>query len=372
MEIHSLAELDQHLDAGGSLDGLRLQGLDLSAREDRLLRLDPRGTVVLGGKVSDRLDGYLRAGGALVFPVVPDIPVDPYRATLYSPQELYAGLTDGYAATPDSRAYAWWCDVSTRDDVLATMLRAVHDDSVVDALHEALAGRVVVGVMGGHAVERGDDAYRQAAHLGRRLAASGALVLTGGGPGAMEAGNLGARLHEQPVEALGRAVDELAAVRSFRPDVTAWASLAMRVRDAFPAPARVAGIGVPTWFYGHEPSNVFACAVAKLFSNAVREDRLLSASTAGLVVLPGAAGTVQEVFQATTRAYYAERGGASPIVLVGSRHWTQTVPVWPLLTSLARGREMEGRIHLVEEVDDAVAALDIDAAGIEAAPSFDT
>ena len=50
--------------------------------------------------------------------------------------------------------------------------------------------------MGGHKLDRGTDGYRTAIDLGRRLAGRGLLVATGGGPGAMEAANLGARLVE--------------------------------------------------------------------------------------------------------------------------------------------------------------------------------
>ncbi len=49
-----------------------------------------------------------------------------------------------------------------------------------------------MGVMGGHAVSRDTEPYAGAARLGHRLAAAGLAVLTGGGPGAMEAANLGA------------------------------------------------------------------------------------------------------------------------------------------------------------------------------------
>ncbi len=90
----------------------------------------------------------------------------------------------------------WSRDGSAAHDALTTLLRAMHDDAVADALDEAVRGRRCVGVMGGHAVARGSDGYREAALLGRALARAGHLVLTGGGPGAMEAANLGARLHE--------------------------------------------------------------------------------------------------------------------------------------------------------------------------------
>ena len=46
-------------------------------------------------------------------------------------------------------------------------------------------------------------------------------------------------------------------------------------------------LGIPTWFYGHEPPNVFCDVIAKYFSNAIREEGLLARSTAGIVVLDG-------------------------------------------------------------------------------------
>ena len=69
---------------------------------------------------------------------------------------------------------------------------------------------------------------------------------------------------------------------------------------------------------------MFCNGIAKYFSNALREDGLLARSTAGLVVLEGAAGTVQEIFQAATPLYYSREGAALPVVvLVGREHWTE-------------------------------------------------
>jgi predicted Rossmann-fold nucleotide-binding protein len=354
-EIESLDQLDAALRTGSSLAGLRIQGVDLTAREERLLGCDPKGAVVLGGIVPDRLEEHLRHGGALVFPAVTGAPIDPYRSRLYDASELYAGLAEaGYDATPDARAYAWYGDASVQRDVYTTLLRAIHDDSMGDALDEACSGRRVVGVMGGHAVERGDPAYGEAARLGRTLARAGILVATGGGPGAMEAANLGARSAHRSAERLDRALDRLAAVPSFRPDVTAWAELGLAVRDDLGEPAELTSVGVPTWFYGQEPPNVFAGAIAKFFSNALREDGLLARCTDGVVYLPGAAGTVQEVFQAVTGHYYASHPTA-PLVLVGRSAWAADLPLWPLLSALAAGRPMARTVHLVDSVDDAAA-----------------
>ena len=76
------------------------------------------------------------------------------------------------------------------------------------------------------------------------------------------------------------------------------------------------------------------------------------------MVLEGAAGTVQEVFQAATRLYYAVDGAElPPMVLVGVRHWNERVPVWPALQALAEGRDMGGALHLVDDVEDVPALL---------------
>ena len=376
-EIETLAALDTALSRHTPLRGLRLQDLDLRRRESALLRhTDLDGLVVLGGQLTPALEAHLRTHGALLFPTDPHAPINPYRAQLYSPHELYAGLADdGYAATPDARAYAWAQDARVRSDVFVTLLRAVHDDSMGDALDELLDGLPVAGVMGGHAVQRGSADYAEAARLGHALADAGLVVATGGGPGAMEAANLGAVAPS--ADALDEALERLRPVPTFVPDVGAWARVAFEVVESFgprvtpragsPAPVAESGapdprprsLGVPTWYYGHEPPNVFAEGIAKYFSNAVREDGLLARSNAGVLVMPGEAGTVQEVFQLATRLYYAADGDTPPpLVLVGVDHWVETFPVWPLLRAMARERGEMGRsIHLVDEAAEAVALV---------------
>ena len=96
---------------------------------------------------------------------------------------------------------------------------------------------------------------------------------------------------------------------------------------------------------------MFCDAIAKYFSNAIREDGLLARSTAGLVVLEGAAGTVQEIFQAATPLYYAPEGASRPIVLVGTRHWTEHVPVWAGLPRWPAAGACSDALHLVDSVD---------------------
>ena len=290
-------------------------------------------------------DQEWQAGAAAAAARLPGLDVE--RLTLYTPAELYDH--DAYAETFDAQAYAWDRAECGPADALAEVL---HDQAVDNALAEWVRGRSLVGVMGGHADERGtrqyDDAARLGALLGRRH-----VVATGGGPGAMEAANLGGRLATAPVEVLADALRTVAAVPSFRPSIDDWVRTARAAAALATEPAP--SLGVPTWHYGHEPPNLFATDIAKYFRNALREAILLQICDAGIVFLPGAAGTVQEVFQDACENYYAAEPDVAPMVLVGVSYWTEVLPAWPLLRALARGRAMEAHIHLVDTVDEAAA-----------------
>ncbi|MCZ7457712.1 LOG family protein [Streptomyces sp. WMMC940] len=355
-EIETLEEFDRVVARRGSLAGHRIQSVDLSGRTFALLSCDTTATAFLGCAMEPDATAKVRADGALVFPPLPDLPFDPYRGLLYTPDELFDGLADGgYEVTPDALAYDWFQLTKADRDIYASMLRALHDDAVSDALDELLDGVPVVGVMGGHAMSRGTDEYAGAARLGRALARAGLTVATGGGPGAMEAANLGAYSAPHPDEMLDEALELLAKVPSFTPSVTDWAAVALEVRSRWPQGGD--SVGIPTWFYGHEPPNPFAGHIAKYFANATREDGLLARCTAGVVYLPGAAGTLQEIFDNATPNYYESRGEPTPMVLVDRAHWTERLPAWPLLRSLAEGRAMQTRIALVDSVEEAPGAL---------------
>jgi predicted Rossmann-fold nucleotide-binding protein len=348
-------EFDAMMSRGARrLSGWRIQGLDLTGRGADLRKVDPAGSLFLGVTLDDDDTAWLREHGALVFPHIPELPFDPYRSELYTPTELYAGIeTKAYSATADAQIYAW---SRQRDmDPTRALSRSLHDHAIDSALDGSITGRRCVGVMGGHAVDRGEPAYRQAVELGRSLTRAGLMVVSGGGPGAMEAANLGAYLANASDDDIDAALAILAGVPHFRPSTTRWARAAFKVRARWPEGRE--SLGIPTWFYGHEPPNPFASQIAKYFRNALREDTLLSRCDAGIMFLPGAAGTVQEVFQDACENYYADAAKVAPMVLVGREYWTSTYPVWPLLEKLAAGRPMEGHIHLADDVSAAVSLL---------------
>lgn len=297
--------------------------------------------------------GILRHG-----PGVPDggLPFQPIRNTVYTAEELFAGFrpsaVGSYGTTMDFRSYQWFVKTgrSTPIDPYAAMMRALHDSSVTFDVGAIIAGRRVVGIMGGHQLPRDSAAYRSIAELGRDLARRGMLVCTGGGPGAMEAGHLGAALSGHPDEKLDSAISVLRAMPKMPtlidivgPDGAADPALVKIAHNWF-APAwemsraivdPVASISIPTWHYGHEPTTPFATHIAKLFQNSIREDGLLTIARQGIVFTQGSAGTLHEVFQDAEQNFYATAGSLfSPMVFLDADYWTKTLPVHQLVDAL--------------------------------------
>ncbi|MEL6890509.1 MAG: hypothetical protein AAFP84_02855 [Actinomycetota bacterium] len=342
-EIHDLDQFDAHCEATHSLSGAVVQGVDLSDRAALLRSLPCVGATFLGCRLDgDTLEAVVEAGAA-VFPNLPALPFRPYRSTLYAQGELLGGWTPGEAGSferdaLDSRIYTW----STQHPrganlpVLDSLAQRLHDHAIDDALGDHLAEHPdVAAVMGGHAMLRTDDAYRTVAELGRSMARAGWHVATGGGPGAMEAANLGAWMAPYSDGALDVAI-ELLTVEVAYANADAYLRAGQRVLDEFPGGGE--SLAVPTWFYGHEPTNQFATHVAKYFANSIREDGLLAIATRGVVFAPGAAGTTQEVFQDATQNHYDVFGVISPMVFLDSTFWRETLPAEPLLRTLAGDR----------------------------------
>jgi predicted Rossmann-fold nucleotide-binding protein len=376
-EVESRAELDHHIHKG-SLAGLTVQGLRLD--EDPvpdLTDIDLTETLFVGCRfASPEVESAAVRRGAHVIPGFPALPYPTHPSHLYTADELAAGFADGgFAGMYDTVVYEHFrAHGGALPEVREALAQRLHDHAIDNALYDAVRGWLVhhgpdsvVGVMGGHAVPRGSAPYRLAATLGWELTRADQLVVTGGGPGVMEAANLGAYFAGRSTADLALAIDLLAAAPDFL-DHDPYTAAALAVRERF-APAvsdgpnawaRSGGLAIPTWLYGHEPANLFAGRVAKYFSNAIREDMILRLARGGIVFAAGRAGTVQEVFQAATKTFYGTDGTSGAYVFLDRAFWTETLPIEKLLRplmALSPFGDLSSTIHVTDDVAEAVRVL---------------
>jgi predicted Rossmann-fold nucleotide-binding protein len=319
-------------------------------------------TMFMGCALPDGASARLEASGAVVLSPFDRLPFQPYRAELYTYDELMLGHDSGARATLDARIGAWFKESSTAlHDAVA---RAIHDATIDAAVARYVVGRRVVGVMGGHALARDREQYRQVAELGRTLTRAGYTIATGGGPGVMEAANLGAWLAPATDADLDAALATLATAPG-PTDLDAYVQAALDVRTRWPDGGE--SLGVPTWVYIDEPTTGFATHIAKYFTNSIREDGLLAVSRSGVVYAPGGAGTEQEIFTDTAQNSLTLYEVRSPIVFFGREFFETEHP--ELLAAARHQADAFGWSDLIDVCDtpDAIAAFiaahDPDASG---------
>jgi predicted Rossmann-fold nucleotide-binding protein len=294
-------------------------GLDLRSEPLDWSAAQVQRTLLLGCSLPEGAVDQLAALGVGVFPELHDLPFEAYRAGLYTYDELTATSgagTDpdvGPAATLDARIASWFVASST--SVHDALIRALHDATVDAAVARFVAGRRVVGVMGGHALDRDAPFYRTVSELGRALTRAGFSVATGGGPGVMEAANLGAWMAPCADDALDEALALLGPASSYGADPDDYLQRALAVRARWPRGGE--SLGVPTWVYVDEPTSAFATHIAKYFTNSIREDGLLAIARSGVVYAPGGAGTEQEIFTDTAQNSLTLYKVRSPMIFFG-------------------------------------------------------
>lgn len=303
------------------------------------------------------------------FPRAEAIPFQVNRRILYRVSDLYRGynpeLPESWKNTFDRRVYEWTLDPSTDEARHLKPYEAVaerlHDTAIGQAIGRFLdkehrqSRKPVVGFMGGHDTDRDKPEFRAVARIARALRKLDFTIVSGGGPGLMEAANFGAFMAACTERQFNIALDTLAA-RPKASDNTKWIASAAQVRAQVlprwnaPELAGSSSLGIPTWYYGNEPPNLFASHTGKYFFNSIREDGLVSIANGGIIFGPGKAGTVQEIFQDTTLNFYRKRATPPPslMVLLGVDFWNpdpnlstesppdpDRKPVYPLLSTLA-------------------------------------
>jgi uncharacterized protein (TIGR00730 family) len=171
-----------------------------------------------------------------------------------------------------------------------------------------------ISVFGSARTPRDHPEYAMAERLGRALVNAGFAVITGGGPGAMEAANKGAG------EAGGVSVG-LGIELPFEQGINQWVDLAINFRYFF---AR------KTMFVKYAQ---------------------------GFVVLPGGFGTLDELFEALVLVQ-THKVTSFPIVLLGREYW-QGLLDWISGPVLARGMISPPDVELLNVTDDVDEAVDM-------------
>ncbi|MGK5630768.1 TIGR00730 family Rossman fold protein [Streptomyces sp. URMC 123] len=178
-----------------------------------------------------------------------------------------------------------------------------------------------ISVFGSARTVAGSPEYETGVRIGRALAEAGFAVITGGGPGAMEAANKGA------CEAGGVSVG-LGIELPFEQGLNRYVDIGVNFRYFF-----------------------------------VRKTMFVKYAR-GFVVLPGGLGTLDELFEALTLVQ-TRKVTRFPIVLFGTDYWKGLLD-WMRDTLIGQGKASSRDLdlfHLTDDVEEAVALVSKEAAG---------
>ncbi|MFD7075933.1 TIGR00730 family Rossman fold protein [Nocardioides sp. NPDC057577] len=171
-----------------------------------------------------------------------------------------------------------------------------------------------ISVFGSARTPKDHPTYAQAEAIGRGLAEAGFVVITGGGPGTMEAANKGAL--EAGGESIGLGIE-----LPFEARLNDYVSFGLNFRYFF-----------------------------------VRKMMFVKYSQ-GYVVMPGGLGTMDELFEAMTLSQ-TKKITQFPIVLMGVEHW-QGLLDWMRETMLADGRIKQSDLDMITLTDDVDEAVEL-------------
>ncbi len=173
--------------------------------------------------------------------------------------------------------------------------------------------RPAVSIFGSARIPAGDPLYEKTEQIARKLSEAGFSVISGGGPGIMEAANKGA--YEGPSPSVGLNIE-----LPFEESSNGYQNISLYFR------------------------HFFARKVAFV------------KYTSAYVVLPGGYGTLDELFEALTLVQ-TNKSRRMPIILVGADYW-QGLLDWIRAQPLGRGLISAGDPDLMQVIDDPQAIVD--------------
>ncbi len=338
--------------------GWQLQDLDLRGHGDVLRGLDARGALLLGCTLDPDLEDQLRDRRCAGVPRGPGRAAQPLpRAPLLPRRAVRRARDRGLRQHP--RRPGLRLDPEDRCTTCTRMLaQALHDLAVDDALAEWVSGRRLVGVMGGHALARGTDGYADAARLGRALARGRAHRRHRRRPGG-DGGRQPRRLPLGPRRRRPRR-----GARTCSPPCRAssrrWATgPGRRSTYATRCPDGTASLGVPTWFYGHEPPNAFADAGREVLQERDPRGRPAARVHRRHRVPAGSRrAPCRRCSRTPARTTTPPAGAVAPMVLVGRGLLDRgAARCGRCCERLARGREMADTLHLVDDLEEVAGLL---------------
>lgn len=191
---------------------------------------------------------------------------------------------------------------------------------IVGAWKIARLPQPVVSMFGGSNLKRNSRYVLLAEELARRLVAREISIITGGGPGIMEAGNCGA----------------------FRKDYHRVHTMAIAVR------------GVPDGVDGH-PVNQCVKDYVMTDYFALRKYLLISYSYA-YVVFPGGFGTMDEIAEVLTHMQ-TKKIPIAPLILIGEEYWSPFM-AWAQ-RALAEGLVLPEHYKFITVTDDLDVAIEV-------------
>ena len=339
IEIETQEQLTTIINSESVLTNYAFQNLNFEVFGAVILTKKFENCIFLGCQFPDELICSIHTEN-YIFPEL-KMPFNAYLNRLYTKEDLYNGYQLGkpesYNFTLDKTIYDHFIKFGKEaSDIKESLARRLHDHSITDALGDFLASYAddkKVAIMGGHSLLRSDSGFTTVAKISKTLTEKGYLLLSGGGPGAMEATHVGAWFAGKTEKELLQAIAILAEAPSYKDKL--WLDKSFEVLSLFPE-TNYESVGIPTWLYGHEPPTPFATKIAKYFANSVREDGLLAVAKGGIVFTPGSAGTIQEIFQDATQNHYMSFDVASPMIFFNSEYWTEKYPIYPLLKKLIK------------------------------------